>query len=202
MGLLDWQRSTTARESTYRMLGSSYSLLFGPTTAGGRSVTIWLNSPGGDVVAAAQIYNMLIDYPGTVTVNIDGIAASATPSATMTLSRGSARPTKNVSASNEPTPTEPAIPSWTTPTRPGTPSSTTPPSTQTVRSTSSSKTALTSPVQKPHPNKKTSADSSSLKLHRAHSTRTGAHKCHILSRSTCVTSLIQRQDHHSPKPYR
>lgn len=30
-----------------------------------------------DVVAAAQIYNMLIDYPGYVTVNIDGIAASA-----------------------------------------------------------------------------------------------------------------------------
>ena len=40
-------------------------------------VVIWLNSPGGDVVAAAQIYNMLIDYPGQVTVNIDGIAASA-----------------------------------------------------------------------------------------------------------------------------
>lgn len=44
--------------------------------AGSGPVTIWLNSPGGDVVAAAQIYNMLIDYPGTVTVNIDGIAAS------------------------------------------------------------------------------------------------------------------------------
>lgn len=45
--------------------------------AGSGPVTIWLNSPGGDVVAAAQIYNMLIDYPGTVTVNIDGVAASA-----------------------------------------------------------------------------------------------------------------------------
>ena len=45
--------------------------------AGSGPVTIWLNSPGGDVVTAAQIYNMLIDYPGTVTVNIDGIAASA-----------------------------------------------------------------------------------------------------------------------------
>ena len=45
--------------------------------AGSGPVTIWLNSPGGDVVAAAQIYNMLIDYPGRVTVNIDGIAASA-----------------------------------------------------------------------------------------------------------------------------
>lgn len=45
--------------------------------AGSGPVTIWLNSPGGDVVAAAQIYNMLIDYPGEVTVNIDGIVASA-----------------------------------------------------------------------------------------------------------------------------
>lgn len=44
---------------------------------GSGDVVIWLNSPGGDVVAAAQIYNMLIDYPGQVTVNIDGIAASA-----------------------------------------------------------------------------------------------------------------------------
>lgn len=40
-------------------------------------VTIWLNSPGGDVVAAARIYNMLTDYPDPVTVNVDGIAASA-----------------------------------------------------------------------------------------------------------------------------
>lgn len=38
---------------------------------------LWINSPGGDVIAAAQIYNMLIDYPGKVTVQIDGIAASA-----------------------------------------------------------------------------------------------------------------------------
>lgn len=40
-------------------------------------VTVWLNSPGGDCVAAAQIYNMLKEYPGNVTVKIDGIAASA-----------------------------------------------------------------------------------------------------------------------------
>lgn len=45
--------------------------------AGSGPVTIWLNSPGGDVVAASRIYNMLLDYPGKVTVNIDGIAASA-----------------------------------------------------------------------------------------------------------------------------
>ena len=39
-------------------------------------VTIWINSPGGDCVAAAQIYNMLMDYPGDVTVKVDGIAAA------------------------------------------------------------------------------------------------------------------------------
>ena len=40
-------------------------------------ITVWINSPGGDVFAAAQIYNMLMDYKGNVTVKIDGIAASA-----------------------------------------------------------------------------------------------------------------------------
>lgn len=35
-------------------------------------VTVWINSPGGDCVAAAQIYNMLMDYPGDVTVKVDG----------------------------------------------------------------------------------------------------------------------------------
>ena len=38
---------------------------------------MWINSPGGDCVAAAQIYNMLTNYKGRVTVKIDGIAASA-----------------------------------------------------------------------------------------------------------------------------
>ena len=45
--------------------------------AGSGPVTIYINSPGGDCVAAAQIYNMLMEYPGDVTVKIDGIAASA-----------------------------------------------------------------------------------------------------------------------------
>ena len=45
--------------------------------AGEGDITVWINSPGGDCVAAAQIYNMLIDYKGNVTVKIDGIAASA-----------------------------------------------------------------------------------------------------------------------------
>ena len=40
-------------------------------------IAVWLNSPGGDVFAASQIYTMLREYPGKVTVKIDGIAASA-----------------------------------------------------------------------------------------------------------------------------
>ena len=40
-------------------------------------VTIWVNSPGGNVFAAAEIYSMIRDYPGNVTVKIDAIAASA-----------------------------------------------------------------------------------------------------------------------------
>ena len=40
-------------------------------------ITVWINSPGGDVWAAAQIYNMLLSYDGKVTVKIDGLAASA-----------------------------------------------------------------------------------------------------------------------------
>ena len=45
--------------------------------AGSGNITVWINSPGGDVFAAAQIYNMLMDYKGNVTVKIDGLAASA-----------------------------------------------------------------------------------------------------------------------------
>ena len=45
--------------------------------AGSGPVTIWINSPGGDCIAASQIYTMLMDYKGDVTVKIDGIAASA-----------------------------------------------------------------------------------------------------------------------------
>lgn len=45
--------------------------------AGTGNITVWINSPGGDVFAAAQIYNMLMEYKGDVTVKIDALAASA-----------------------------------------------------------------------------------------------------------------------------
>lgn len=41
------------------------------------NITVWINSPGGDCIAAAQIYNMLMEHKGNVTIKIDGIAASA-----------------------------------------------------------------------------------------------------------------------------
>lgn len=46
-------------------------------TNGTGNITVYINSVGGDCIAAAQIYNMLADYKGKVTVKIDGIAASA-----------------------------------------------------------------------------------------------------------------------------
>lgn len=45
--------------------------------SGSGPITVWINSPGGDCIAASQIYTMLMDYKGDVTVKIDGVAASA-----------------------------------------------------------------------------------------------------------------------------
>lgn len=50
-------------------------------------ITLWINSPGGDCFAAAQIYNMLMEYPGKITVKIDGFAASAASVIAMAGSR-------------------------------------------------------------------------------------------------------------------
>ena len=49
----------------------------GELEAGKGDLTVWINSPGGDVFAASQIYTMLKEYSGKVTVKVDGIAASA-----------------------------------------------------------------------------------------------------------------------------
>ena len=42
-------------------------------------IEVWINSPGGDCIAASRIYSMLTEYgkKNNVTVKIDGIAASA-----------------------------------------------------------------------------------------------------------------------------
>ena len=45
--------------------------------SGDGNITVWINSPGGSVFAASEIYTMLCDYTGKVTVKIDALAASA-----------------------------------------------------------------------------------------------------------------------------
>ena len=40
-------------------------------------ITVWINSPGGDSIAASRIYTMLLEHEGNVTIKIDGLAASA-----------------------------------------------------------------------------------------------------------------------------
>ena len=45
--------------------------------SGKGKISLWINSPGGDVFAASQIYNMLMEYPYEVNVKIDALAASA-----------------------------------------------------------------------------------------------------------------------------
>jgi ATP-dependent Clp protease protease subunit len=44
---------------------------------GADDIVVKIHSPGGDTFAAAQIYNMLKEYPGKISVHVDGLAASA-----------------------------------------------------------------------------------------------------------------------------
>lgn len=45
--------------------------------SGEGNISVWINSPGGDMLTGAQIYNLIKDYKGKVTIKIDGLAASA-----------------------------------------------------------------------------------------------------------------------------
>ena len=56
-------------------------------------VTVWINSPGGNVFAAAEIYTMLREYAGNVTVRIASIAASAASVVAMAGNRVEMSPT-------------------------------------------------------------------------------------------------------------
>ena len=83
----NWKNQTETAERTLFLNGSiaeeswfdddvTPQLFKDELMSGSGNITVWINSPGGDCVAAAQIYNMLMDYKGDVTVKIDGIAAS------------------------------------------------------------------------------------------------------------------------------
>ena len=61
--------------------------------AGDGPITLHINSPGGDCIAASQIYTMLMDYPHDVKVQIDGIAASAASVIAMAGTKVSMSPT-------------------------------------------------------------------------------------------------------------
>lgn len=86
----DWIKNEETAERTLRLDGriAEYSWwddevtptefrqeLYGEKNLG--DITVWINSPGGDVFAGAQIYNMLKEYPYKVNTQIDGLAASA-----------------------------------------------------------------------------------------------------------------------------
>ncbi len=43
----------------------------------GGPITVRIDSPGGDVIAASVIRSIMTDYPGKITTRIDGMAASA-----------------------------------------------------------------------------------------------------------------------------
>ncbi len=67
---------------------------------GNGPIDVWLNSPGGDCVAASRIYTMLMNYPDDVNVKIDGIAASAASVIAMAGTKVSMAPTAMIMIHN------------------------------------------------------------------------------------------------------
>ena len=68
--------------------------------SGDGPITLHINSPGGDCVAASQIYTMLMYYPHDVTVQIDGMAASAASVIAMAGTRVCMSPTSMIMIHN------------------------------------------------------------------------------------------------------
>ncbi len=68
--------------------------------AGNGPITIHINSPGGDCIAASQIYTMLMEYPFDVTVQIDGMAASAASVIAMAGTKVTMSPTSMIMVHN------------------------------------------------------------------------------------------------------
>ena len=68
--------------------------------SGDGPITLHINSPGGDCIAASQIYTMLMEYPHDVTVQIDGMAASAASVIAMAGTRVQMSPTSMMMVHN------------------------------------------------------------------------------------------------------
>lgn len=87
----NWTKNEETGERTLRLDGMIIDEdwladFFGGKTAkkfreelnsGEGDISVWINSEGGDCQAGAQIYNMLKDYKGKVTIKIDAVALSA-----------------------------------------------------------------------------------------------------------------------------
>ena len=68
--------------------------------SGSGPITLHVNSPGGDCIAASQIYTMLMEYPFDVTVQIDGMAASAASVIAMAGTKVTMSPTSMIMVHN------------------------------------------------------------------------------------------------------
>ena len=68
--------------------------------SGNQPITVHINSVGGDCVAASQIYTMLMEYPADVTIQIDGLAASAASVVAMAGTKVCMSPTALMMAHN------------------------------------------------------------------------------------------------------
>ena len=77
----NWKNQTETNERTLFLNGTiaeeswfdddvTPQLFKDELNAGKGDITVWINSPGGDCVAAAQIYNMLTNYNGKVLTEI------------------------------------------------------------------------------------------------------------------------------------
>lgn len=68
--------------------------------ANGDDLEVYINSPGGDVYSGSEIYTVLKEYPGNVTVKIVGIAASAASVIAMAGKRVLISPTAQIMIHN------------------------------------------------------------------------------------------------------
>lgn len=66
--IYEWFGIPAATRNAFRQELSQYA---------GKNITVWIDSWGGDVFAAAGIYNALKEHKGKVTVKVDGKAVSA-----------------------------------------------------------------------------------------------------------------------------
>jgi ATP-dependent Clp protease protease subunit len=68
MWIYEWFGITATAPNAFREALNKYD---------GKDITVWIDSYGGNVFAAAGMYNALMEHKGSITVKIDGKAMSA-----------------------------------------------------------------------------------------------------------------------------